>query len=225
MRGNGFPMATVRDALAKHPGLKCLHIYIRATVNIDETIVALAEGLKASQSVQSVSWSIGASTRRDPLGEVACQALRDLMEHNRIIRFMFVKRPFAYGISRLDVVEDNLCDYLFDGLVNNATLQTFRYVGCKPLADRIKNKAWYAMEFNPSIRRIEANFENSDCQLDILSADKKHNWMERWAASEADSETRLNVLKEVQTSQLDAVPALYHFIRNQPGFLIENYSG
>ena len=78
------------------------------------------------------------------------------------------------------------------------------------------------METNKHIRRIEANFENNDCQLEILTADKKHHWMGRWAEPGAASQERLSVLEEVQHSQLDAVPALYHFIRNQPGFIIEN---
>ena len=209
-------------ALAKHTGMTCFHVYIRGNVEVGDNIEAIAGGLKDNQSVISVSWSIVASDTNRRLDDRAARAMQDLMETNTTIRYMFVRRPRGFFASaRYDLVEDSLADYLFEGLAK-AQLRTFRYVGHSPVSDAIKQKACDAMESNPSIKRIKVKFENDDCQLDILTLDKKQKWMKRWVElEETSSADRLQVLQEIQTSHLDTVPALYHLLIRSPGLFIE----
>jgi len=209
-------------ALANHAGMTCFHVYIRGNVEIGENIEAVAAGLRDNKAVTSVSWSIAASDTLRRLSDRSCRAMQQLMETNKTIRYMFVRRPRGFfGSTRYDAVEDNLANYLFEGL-KKANLLTFRYVGHSPVSDVAKAKACFAMENNPTIRRIEVKFENDDIQLDILTLTKKQKWMKRWAeVEETCCSDRLNVLQEIQNSNLDTVPALYHILRSHPGMFIE----
>ena len=119
--------------------------------------------------------------------------------------------------------QDNLETAVFDALAK-CTLQTFRFEAHHPVSDKNKKKAWAAMEVNPSLKRICAKFEHEDNELEILTADKKHGWMKRWAQIEGSDEQRLGVLEEVRNSEelQDSVSALYRLVRGQPGSLLDS---
>jgi Zinc finger, ZZ type len=212
---------TVRRVLSHHPSIKSVHIHIFGTENATETVTALAEGLQHNKSVLSVSWNILSNRGQRGLSEEATQALQNLMEHNTTIKYMFFQRQRGFGFSAVEAQDDALVNKIFDAL-KKTHLHTVRFSGHAPVSNENKKKAWAAMMSNPHLRRVKASFETTDYQLDLLQADKKHKWMERWTHLDAQEDERWNVLKEVLDSQfVDKVPVLYHFLRNQPECLLQ----
>lgn len=215
---------TVRRVLQNHPSIKSVHIHVFGTENATETITALAEGLQHNTSVLSVSWNILSNRGQRGLSDEASTALQNLMIHNKTIKYMFFQRQRGFGYSAVEGQDDGLVDKVFDAL-NKTHLHTVRFSGHALVSNDNKKKAWAAILSNPHLRRVKASFETTDYQLDLLQADKKHKWMERWTThldSTAQEEERWKVLKEVLDSEfVDKVPVLYHFLRNQPECLLQ----
>lgn len=210
---------TVRTVLANHQSIKSVHIHVFGTENATETIQCLAEGLQHNKSVTSVSWNILSNRGQQGLAEEAAQSLQNLMIHNTTIKYMFFQRQRGFGYA-VEGHDDGLADKVFDALARTH-LHTVRFSGHSAVGSANKKKAWAAILSNPHLRRIKATFDSPDYQLDLLQADKKHQWMQRWTHLDAQDDERWNVLKEVLDSNfVDKVPVLYHFLRNQPEALL-----
>jgi hypothetical protein len=226
----------IAESFAQNTSLRSCHFtlaYNRKYDNIN-ALEALVKGIIASSSIEIVSWTINGGA---DMSDAAVQVFCDLIEHSKSVRYMSIKlsrrfippprRDGGQGLVQLLGLEDDSVATRFLSALANSSLDTFRFEKmdpfgekCPGLSDESKILAWEAMKTNPNLKRIKADFKNKDYMLDLLIADKKNRWMERWAGDHVTNLGRLAVIDEICESDLDEVPAFYHYIRSQPMLLL-----
>ena len=204
-------------AFWENTSLKSLHIHLSGVANINAAIQILAEAMRRSETLCSVTVSIRAF-RPQQSDLTSAMALKRLLNTSTSIQILCFKTMGRYSLHEEDEERDLVADYLFDGLAESS-LCHFVYANQSPVSDCNRQKANEAILSNSKLRQVDAIFASGmGANLQRAMADKRRQWKQQWLGETVPKEERLIVLEEILSSYRykDKVTALYRFLRCQP---------
>lgn len=209
----------VVDFINRNPHLTNIHIRLYSFQNHQEVFSTITKGLLHNKSVKHLCWHLIPLHNQGSFLDPA--PLKALIEQNDTLEALFITRSKYWPGGAIEEttpqLESDFACHLFNSLLRNKTLKSFRLDTVTNLSQSTKELAWHIVRSNPSLTRFHANFDAEDNQLNMLLTFNQFKWMNRWTDTFATPPSRLEVVKEIVTAENDKDPSsLYYLLREFP---------
>jgi hypothetical protein len=209
----------VVDFINRNPHLTNIHIRLYSFQNHQEVFSTMTEGLLHNKSVKHLCWHLiplhNQGSFLDPT------PLKALIEQNNTLEALFITRSKNWSGSAIGEntprLENEFARSLFESLLSNKTIKSFRLETVTNLSQSTKELTWDVVRCNSALTRFHANFETQDNQLKMLLAFNQFKWMNRWTDTFATPPSRLEIVKEiVDCDSAKDASSLYYLLRAFP---------